>query len=230
MKKTAHLNSSDDDAISRGKRLKRLRHLGNLDRKKLCEESAINIHTSKGSELGRCGGLTKKGAEKVIKTMGNYGVFCSLEWLLYNIGAGPKVHSDYIATEQLPHTAPQSDITNKNELAQIAKELELFKQYYKHTADFIVADDSMLPSHKIGDYVAGVKKFGQDIESLVGQNCIIHTKDGQTLLRQILHRGKQPETFSLICTNPTATIAEPVLYDIPILSASPIIWQRRRLN
>ncbi|MBI5448694.1 MAG: XRE family transcriptional regulator, partial [Gammaproteobacteria bacterium] len=62
------------DSIERGRRIKILRVLANLDRKAVEEKHGINFNTLKGWELGRHGGLTEKGAKKIISMCQQEGV------------------------------------------------------------------------------------------------------------------------------------------------------------
>lgn len=72
-----------------GERLRRIRNLANLSRKVLCDEAEININTYIGYEVGRYGGLTKKGADKIIHYLSSKGVYFSMEWLMNGVGKGP---------------------------------------------------------------------------------------------------------------------------------------------
>ncbi|MFA6409692.1 MAG: helix-turn-helix domain-containing protein [Gammaproteobacteria bacterium] len=214
-----------DSPIERGERVKRLRNLANLTRKEFCDASSdVNVHTLKGWEIGRYGGLTRKGAEKVLPIVAAKGVSCSIDWLLYGIGAGPTVFGDY---EKDSSPAIASSTTKEpKESHKIAKELALFKQHYKNVVDFIVADDGMLPHYVVGSYIAGVKVFGEDIASLVGRDCIVHTKKGQLLFRRI-HSAAKGGKYNLICLNTATQSTEPVLYEVELSSAAAVIWQRQ---
>ena len=85
---------------AKGERLKRIRHLGNLSREEFCEGSEINLATLISWEVGRFGGLSSKGAKRVIARAAKEGVFCTIEWLLYEIGVGPEVRVDYKKANQ----------------------------------------------------------------------------------------------------------------------------------
>lgn len=93
---------------ARAKRLRRVRNLANLSRKALCEDGLINVNTLKGWELGRYGGLPKDGAEKIIQRIAREGVHCTLDWLLHEIGPGPRLISNDPASPPTSPTLPEN--------------------------------------------------------------------------------------------------------------------------
>lgn len=217
----------ETSAKARAARLKRIRNLANLSRKEICKKADININTLTGWELARHGGLTAKGAEKVIALLANEGIKVTLDWLLYEIGAGPRMVSEPISkTKPNPEKIDlnPSDFSKEKEL--IAQELLLFRSHHKRTFDLIVSDDGMFPYYRIGDYVAGIPFYGKDIYSFVGEVCIIQLENGQTVLRR-LKKGAEENTFHLFCVNLETTVPKPILSDIKVKSVSPIIWHRR---
>lgn len=213
---------------ARGGRLKRVRNLANLSRREMCDAMGLNINTLKGWELGRHGGLTVKGTEKVIQRIAQEGVHCTLDWLLYEIGAGPTVITDFIKTKAFwnPEHLP-ANFSSFEEEKLIAEELQIFRQHYRHTIDFIVQDDGMLPLYRNGNYVAGVQRFSEDIDTVLEENCIVQTEEGIILLRH-LRPGSKKGHYNLICINTHTTLAKPVLYDVTLVSAAPVLWQRRK--
>jgi len=214
------------DPVERGERLKRLRNLANLDRKELCDSCEVNVHTLKGWEIGRYGGLTQKGATKIITAVAKRGVSCSLDWLLYNIGAGPKVCTDYDLVTKIESVSAPLTTDSTSETIKIAAELAVFKAHYSNTTDFIIEDDGMLPHYQIGNYIAGTKRTGKNIEKLINSDCIVQTTSGQILFRR-LRPGKKENSYSLMCTNTESTLVDPILYDVELASAASVIWHRK---
>jgi hypothetical protein len=102
-----------------------------------------------------------------------------------------------------------------------------FFNFTKHVIDFMVNDDAMLSHYQDGDYVAGIKRFGDKIDSLVGYDCIAQVTDGRILMRS-LQRGPRDHSFNLVVTNLQTKAKNAVIYDIELASAAPIIWHRRR--
>lgn len=208
---------------ARGKRLRRLRNIANLSRKQLADGCRINPNTVKGWEIAKYGGLTEKGANKVLKVLKNEGVTCNLNWLMHGIGVGPKI------SEKLEVNLDAQDVTNleKEEEKGIIKELLFFRQQHKKCLDFIVSDDGMEPFFIEGEYVAGIPRQGDQLCELLGLFCIVQTASGNTLLRCI-REGSSKGLYNLVCVNAQTTVTEVALYNVKLLSAAPVIWQRRK--
>jgi len=209
----------------RGQRLKRLRNLANLSRRDIEDKYFIKINTLKGWEVGRHGGLTEKGAVKILNILEQEGVNCSLDWLLYGIGKGPTI-AEKFESEQEEVKEPASH-ERESEDKQIIDELLFFRQNHTNSIDLILEDDSMEPCYTKGMYVAGIKRFDEEIDNIIGHNCIVQTVDGRLLLRNV-RKGSKTGLYHLICLNTQSEIDEPVIYDIELVSAAPAIWQRIR--
>lgn len=209
--------------VARGNRLRRLRNLANLEREDICKDIEISPHTYKGWEIARHGGLTKSGAEKVLQVLSKHGVICSIDWLMYEIGKGPKLFD-----EDLPATGQINLINEPNiEDDLLAEEIALFRIHYPDSSDYLVLDNSMEPSYHEGDYVAGLNCYGQQIEKCIGHICIIELETGHILLRE-LHKGSVDGTYSLLCKQISPNIEQPIIYNITIKKAAPVIWMRRK--
>lgn len=205
----------------RAKRLKRIRNLANLTREELCATTDINQYTLVGWENARFGGLSYKGAEKVIARIKKEGVHCTVEWLMEGRGSEPSVNP-------IP-TIPKEELCNLNEEVIMTYELEFFKAKNSLAVDLIVDDDGMLPQYHRGDIVAGKKRIGNEIEAVIGTDCIVQIKSGEILLRNI--RGgklKQGKSYTLVCTNPFITRKPSVVSDVELIYAAPIIWHRKK--
>lgn len=219
----------DDSLVSskaKGERLRRLRSLANLSREEFCSDGEINLTTLISWELGRFGGLSAKGASRVLARVAKEGVFCTPEWLLYDIGAGPEVRADY---KKLGQSFEEVDLNANDsaEKARIVEELILFKKLNKHSIEFIIEDDAMFPHYRIGDYVAGTKRFGEKIKSLITWDCIVQTSDGRILLRN-LQSGPRTNSFNLISTNLHTKAKDAIVYDVNLVIAAPVLWHRHQ--
>lgn len=212
--------------IARANRLKMLRNLANLSRKNLCGLSGVNINTLKGWERGKYGGLPLDGAEKVIETVVSRGVKCSLDWLIYEIGAGPATITDFAKAHEEIKNPTKHDSLGDEEML-ILNEILFFRKQFNHTIDFLIEDDGMHPIYNQNEYVAGIKRYREDIRSLIGANCIVRLKSGRILLRQ-LRRGEEENKYSLTCINPNAKVSEPLLPNVEIASAAPILRHFRK--
>lgn len=209
------------ESRERGERLRRIRNLANLSRKMLCDEAEININTYIGYEVGRYGGLTLKGADKVIHYLSSKGVYCSLEWLMHGVGKGPEVITD---TDLI--SASDSYLGVISEEQKIRNELNVFHDHYKDAVDCQIINDGMLPTYEIGSYVAGVPVSQSAIANILGSDCIVQLKSGEMMVRN-LREGRVQGAYTLTCTNPDTLIYEPILYDVKLAYAAKIIWHRK---
>lgn len=225
--KAAHIqDNSFSSPTAKAERLKRVRNLANLSREDFCADGEVNLATLISWEVGRFGGLSQKGAASVIARVAKEGVFVTPEWLLHEIGVGPEVQVDYKKLSK-QKTKIKTDTKLPSEKTRIIEELMVFKKLNKHTIDFIVDDDAMLPHYQPGDYVAGTKRFNDKIKSLVGYDCIVQTTDGRILMRS-LQRGPRDTSYNLVSTNLQAKAKNAIIYDVELASAAPIIWHRRK--
>jgi DNA-binding transcriptional regulator YiaG len=221
--------TQDDSLVSpkaKGERLRRIRHLANLSREEFCIDGEINLTTLISWEVGRFGGLSAKGANRVIARVAKEGVFCTPDWLLYEIGAGPEVKADYKKLHKQTEEM-NNDIALPPENATIVEELIHFRNLNKHSIDFVVEDDTMLPHYRIGDYVAGTKRFGEKIKTLLSMDCIVQTNSGQIMMRN-LQPGPRENSFNLISTNLHTRVKDAIVYDVNLVVAAPIVWHRRK--
>lgn len=211
---------------AKGERLRRIRHMANLSREEFCADGETNITTLISWEIGRFGGLSAKGAAKVIARVAKEGVFCSPEWLLYEIGVGPEVRADYKKIQ----TSFEVDDDGENSIPEnliIIEELMLFRKLNKHAIDFVIDNDSMLPNYRMGDYVGGTKRFGAKILTLISWDCIVQLTDGRVMMRN-LQRGPRDNSYNLIPTNLQTNVQNALIYDVELVAAAPVIWHRRK--
>lgn len=216
-----------NEAHDRADRLRRIRNLTNLSRKELCEKAGININTYIGYEVGRYGGLTKKGANKIINYAATQGVYSSMEWVMHGIGQAPRVVTDI--QQDCSRTNDIYYLGGKNEEQKISEEINLFGNHYSNTTNYQIIDDGMFPTYNISDYVSGVIQLGDEINFLIGFDCIVKTESGEILVRN-LRQGTKKNHYTLICNNPKTNINLPVMYNIKLLFAARIIWHRRYFN
>jgi len=220
-----HQDDSLTSPKAKGERLRRIRHLANLSREDFCSDGEVNLTTLISWEVGRFGGLSAKGAARVIARVAKEGVFCTPEWLLHEIGVGPEVSADYKKTYIVVEGKADSNYLSSE--STVVEELLLFRKLNKHTIDFIIEDDTMFPHYRTGDYVAGTKRFGTKMASLVGWDCIMQINDGRILMRN-LQQGPRANSYNLISTNLQAKVKDTIIYDVELVAAAPVIWHRRK--
>ena len=184
-----------DSIKSRGARAKKLRNMANLTRKEMAEEGSININSLKNWEVGLAGGLSEKGALKIIRRVSQFGILCSLEWLMHGVGPTPTIAS--------PASLPVKEEADRHLETEI-KFLESSKNNFIHK----ISEDTQQTPFKTGDLVAGTYADPSKIEvfldelilletstriymgqlSLMGESFIItrHTADGsqQTAIKE----------------------------------------------
>ncbi len=209
---------------ARAKRLRKLRNMANLTRKEMCENTGVKIDTLIGWEVARHGGLSENGALKVIKALKKEGVVCTADWLLYEIGQGATIIPNF---EKEMLESPLDSIVISDQDKHIIDELIFFRNHNPGSVDLVIHDDSMNPCYEKGDYVAGIKRYKENIQAVVGLDCIVQTIDGKLLLRKLLREGKNKK-YNLICTNINPLISDPILYNIDLIYAAAVIWHRKK--
>ena len=173
--------------------------------------------------------LSEKGARSVLRAVKSAGIHCSFEWLMYGIGPGPVMTSRLFVQESAFSESIDIDRDSANDQsANIAQELLVFRKLNKESADAVVSDDGMLPYFREGDHVPGLCRYDcEDIDKLLGLDCIVQTVDGTVLVR-LLRSGKRPGVYTLLCRNTGSSVEAPVLYDVQLIYAAPVIWLRRQ--
>src|SRR3990167_352265 len=215
-------------AEAKAKRLKSARALTGLSRKQIEDLYGISENTLRLWEnpSSKSKGLSEKGAIRIIAMLKKMGVTCTLEWLLYGNGEGPKTYTD------LQHNVitPLVKIINTPEVKWddeiILEEVEAFRHLNPDPIAIRINDDSMEPFLQRGDYVAGNKKYGSEIEKYVGLICIIETANCLQLCRR-LDKDKDSK-FVLSCINPATRIDQPVLYGVKCHSVAQVVWIRKK--
>lgn len=210
---------------ARGMRIKTLRLMTSLSRRLFRERYGIPPTSLQNWEDAKGNGLTEKAARKIIQLLKPDGILCSFEWLMYGVGAAPQVTDKFYFGEK----NLVSEIKNEceSEIEKISRELLLFHQHHVTALDYIVSDNTMSPRFIAGEYVAGCKHHGAAIKNCVGYDCIVQLIDGSILLRTIKNFTAENK-YTLTCTNSNSEIDKPVLYDMELLCAAPIIWARRK--
>jgi len=214
---------------TRAKRLKVVRQMTGLTRQAFASKYGISFSNFQNWEGPRYGGLTEQGAEKVLAGCHTEGVEATLEWLMHGVEPGPHITEKFYRKNNLAE--PKSKVvpqSNDAELELITNELLLFKQnHQQQVLDMMVNDDGMYPQYKIGDYIAGKIFNGKNISKLLNLDCIIRLTD-DTLIFRNLRRGNSETRFNLVCSNINTSVKKPILYDITLICAAPVIWIRKK--
>ncbi len=198
-------------SIERSKRLITVRKMTNLSRESIEQKYDLSASTLQAWETPKQGGLTQKGAKRIVEILEKEGIQCSTDWLLDGIGIGPQVIG-----------ADKSDSESA-----LVSEILTFRTHNLDATDMVVKDDGMEPFYCIGDYVGGKQRQGDAIPTAIGKNCIVETSEGETLLRY-LRSGSKPHHYTLLCLNAETTLTHSVLSDVELRSAAPVIWHRKK--
>ena len=213
-------NKEKQLGIERSNRLKRLRNATRLSRSafaKKHEQYGLKKTNIQNWEDVRWKGLTDRGAQQLIKAFADEGFDVTLEYLMFGIGKDP-LDSTSI---KLPDS-----VIKLSEKSIIANELKLFYKFNDNAVDSRITDDSLAPFIMPGDYVAGSNYFDDDIKKAVGYLSIVHTIEGEVVVRMV-EEGKDKEHFTLTCLNQKTKAAHSILINIKLLSAAPVLWIRR---
>lgn len=221
------MNNKEQQCSSkmRGKRLRLIRKMSNLNLNDLADKYNFGISTIKYWECGKNQGLSSKGAKKIIKAMQSEGVQCSYAWLMDGIGLPPQ-----FVDICLSNKAKQSDLSDSNiyeEEISIDQEIALFCKSISNAITLNIIDDGMEPIYCYNHSVGGKRVYDQDLCSVINKDCIVETEDNQILCRRIA-QGNSKDSFNLYCINFNTRANPPNMYNIKLLSAAPIsrIWKR----
>ncbi len=210
---------------ARGKRVRRLRNMANLSRQLMCQGEEFKLDTLIGWELARHGGLTEKGALKLINRLAREGVSCSVEWLMHELGTGPKIIANFVSTEE---NLPKKSTIAKNEDKYIIEELLLFKKHNQDSIELHVPDNCMAPVYNKDDYVAGIKCYQDKFQSIIGFDCIVRPSEGEILLRRLI-KGNVLGHYTLLPINFSREQSPVILINVNLVFAAPVIWHRRKM-
>ncbi|MBI5448550.1 MAG: hypothetical protein HY939_07510, partial [Gammaproteobacteria bacterium] len=103
-------------------------------------------------------------------------------------------------------------------------EILFFRHQHPDATEYLIMDDSMLPFYLPGDYVCGIKRRAEQIETVLKKSCILELEAGKKIVRRI-EEGSHPQRYNLHCSNPQHP---QILHDVMLLSAAPIIWHRKK--
>lgn len=213
-----------NDPVIIGNRIKSVRMLAGYNRKAFSQKTGISAVTLRAWEEPSSDrhGITEIGVTRLIKALVACGVHCTAEWITQGIGLGPTL----IGIDKNKILGEDQDEVTWDEEESILRDIESFKSNNKNPIVAIIADGSMLPFYLYGDYVGGSKRFGNEIISLSGSNCIVELTD-LTIIRKLMYI-EEKNTFSLAAINIDPSVKNPVLHNVEVLSAAKIIWHRSK--
>jgi transcriptional regulator with XRE-family HTH domain len=210
-----------------GRRLKYVREkLLKISRADVAKKHGLSADTLAAWENEK-NPLTEKGLDRCIKIFNAENLIVSREWILTGEGIHPNFTFDlsrYFKTIPAENSNQPVD-----DAILLAREIEFFRSLSSDSVTGLIANADMLPLYAQGDHVGGRFVYGDDIESCIGKDCIVHTKDGAVFIRRVV-KNINNKSYNLVCLNPEWNgNPEPVMFDVEIEKAAPIIWHRRTL-
>jgi hypothetical protein len=205
------MTTGKSDIQARGLRIRYIREkLLELSREDFCVNFAYTPQSLKAWELSWGGGLNEDRAKDLVAHLKKLGIYSTASWLMHGIGdqPAPMTNECFVSQEDDEH---------------IAKELLVFREL-SNTIDTIIDDDSMAPFLLMGDYVAGVVVSNP---LLAVDNICIITDNNEKVYVRMLKKGSKENFYHLETFNKTPSVAKEIK-NIPIKSAAPILWIRKR--
>lgn len=210
----------------RGHRIKILRKQTHLSRRAFGSKHGIPSGTLQYWEDGNFGGLSEDGAQKLVNAFAKEGIWVTPAWLLNGTGKEPSSdpyrfsgQASILAEDLLIREAMLS-------VSSITQELKFFLKLHALAMHEVVTDDLMMPRFIQGEYVAGIQKFEEEIQTIIGKDCIIKLKNNKILVRRLI-QSVEPTCFELVSINPDKPQERMLIPKSEILCAANVIWARR---
>lgn len=213
-----------------GARLKYLRSILRLPRVYIEKKYKLPEITLKSWENGTIK-LSKSGVKRCVAVYTGEGLIVDEGWIAEGKGLDPTARLTLGHYFSMPSDV-SLPVDEDDEFAMI-RDADDFKKRYPNAVVMLVSNNEMSPYYKSGDYVGGILRKGQALETAVNRDCIVHLKqEGGQYFRRLVH-GKfndQSESgyYNLSCLNPAGETTEPVIYKADIEWAAPVIWVRKK--
>lgn len=215
------MSDNKEILISRGERLIEIRNIVKLTRRKFAQKTGIAYSTVQNWEMGLNGGMSEKGANKLVaKLSEHFDVITTIYWLLYGKGEPPYFPNLLI------NQSKELDNTLLTEEDIIKQESLLFRKLNTNTVDLIVADGLMEPIFFKGDHISGKKYLNAN--EFKFSFCIVEPSQGEIIVRMIRKNIASPELFDLTAYNNGKLILTHEKVKIPYFA--PVTWLRRTSN
>ena len=213
---------------ARAKRLRVLLDMVPLTVEAFCKKYGFSSTTVKYWMRAKGGGLTGKGAQRIVEATLREGVLCQAFWLM----SGKDSFPQYIDVRQQKQVKKSLKLLPRDYyLKKMNEEIDLFCRSYENTIILQIYDDGMNAPFNINDYVGGILVYGNNIQTLVGDDCIVETADHQHLCRRIT-QGTEIDHYNLVCTNQRTTVTTPNQYNVKLNGAAMIsrFWKKEPLS
>lgn len=206
------------DAEMRAKRLLILRGMLGLSRDAIDRRYGIAKSTLQNWESAR-NALSEKGAVQIFNAYHAEKINFTMDWLLYGIGLDPTF------ANAAPHGNPNHSLPKA--LLPVRKhvinEVLLLRKLYPDLVDMAITDDSMSPHYPNACYIAGIKVFKPHIDTLQGDDCLIHAPGIGLVFRRLLP-GSSTNLYHLAPINLIPDY--PIITDAEVIFAARVFWVR----
>lgn len=200
---------------ARARRLLSLRGLAGISRDLLHKRYGIAKATLQNWESARAGGLTGKGAHRILKVYHAEGIVCSFDWLMHGIGSGPELMNQ--------HQSTSGDAELDPLMRGLANDITFLRSIYDHVVDLPLTDRSMHPAYPQSAHVAGISYYKDHIQLAVGRDCIVHAVSHPPMFRRLL-TSDQVDCYHLVPLNLSGEFQ--IITNVEVLSAAPVMWVR----
>lgn len=214
------IGSKKRELTTPGERLKYVRALLRVSRAYLQEKYGLPEVTLKSWENCTTK-LTQSGAERCVEVYRAESLIVSKDWIMEGIGLDPK---ETVTVSHYFATPTNKELPVKDDEISMIRDADAFKFNNHNAVVMIVSNDDMRPFYWPGDYIGGKMRYGNDIESAVNKDCIVHLKNGECFFKRLIKNNAVE--YNLTCLNPNESTSEPVLYNVQIDGVAPIIWHR----
>ncbi len=168
--------------------------------------------------------ISDKGINRCIDIYRQEKVIVSKVWLISGEGLSPKLSFDL--NRYFDNLSPEESLEILDDSIFVAKEVDFFRSSSSNAVTAMLTDDTMLPFYACGDYVGGRFLSQEAIDNCLGRDCIVKTIEHDVFIRR-LYGGNEKGAYHLACLNPETKTIQPVLFNISLVAAAPIIWHRR---
>lgn len=211
-----HVSIYDGSHEGKAKRLRILLDMAPYTLEAFCKKYHFSPTTMKYWTRAKGGGLTPKGAKRIVSVMREEGVESNENWLLAGRGSFPQYLDVRKGSE-----ADLSKILQQQEFYEktINEEMNHFCHAFDSAIVLQIIDDGMEPQYEVDDHVGGIRLYGKHIERFLNCNCIVETEDEKILCRR-LTIGNEINSYNLVCTNGKTVVNTPIEYNIKLKSAA----------
>jgi transcriptional regulator with XRE-family HTH domain len=189
-----------------GQRLKALRLATGLSRKAITDQYDIKGPTLVSWEAEKRG-LKIENALILVKIYRDYGIDCTIDWLMKGKGINPLENAG-----QTP------------EKTFVLREIGRFKAFFPDAVVLELDDDYMAPWICKGDYVGGVYNKDLTDESFVNKPCIVKTHDFGVQAR-LVELTKDAGFYNLTSYSRKGNISS-----VKLEAVAPIVFVRKIVN